>query len=431
MSGKSLWDKSKALNKEDMQKSLKDMFGYALTEPSKRRHFQYNGLGTANALKAIREVVLEQVAKYAHENVKDDNKKENVKDDNKKAKPKSIHFLIVDLGQGLTDCVSLQAYLSVVVFLFWAAQDVLDFITQHPTSQDPISHVIFETCMKHVFRTYVALVLLIESKIKSLKRPQIWLDIPFGELDRLVKDRLPIIARDELIGETHENHLAGKSFAYSPDGTPADANAFAQAMAKMMLADKKGGSDVVRILRLGCGKNKQIKSSNLAPELQGPVGSRNETEKMQLEEGKWVIVERDGKTIVSRLVEERWIQCINDRAGFVFGDLLSRTSIQDESKNLAKIVNERLATLPNVKKPEDAYGQDRHWHVFPLIQDLGTVVGSLEREELANYIRANLYLFWAAAAAWSTFPDDDSWKKIGKRVGMSLESSRRSSYETI
>lgn len=268
--------------------------------------------------------------------------------------------------------------------------------------------------MQLLFRNYVAMSLLIESKIKSLMKPQIWLDIPFEELDKVLKDRLPKDVGDKLIEVTRNNQLSAKPSTYLPDnGTLTDAKTFAKVLAKVMLADKFGELKlpVYESSDLVVARMNKIKNSSLTPELQGPVGFRGEIEKMQLQEAEYAILDLDEETIVSRLVDERWMQCINDRAGFVSHDLLSRRSVQDESKHLAKIINERLETLPNVKQPRDVYDQDRHWHLFPLIQDLGTVVGHWERETLDNYIRANLYLFWAAADAWSIFPDDDSYKK--------------------
>lgn len=385
----------RALKKEDMQSRLDDTFCPLPSKRVERQEIQYRWLGRASALAAIRRIVEEAV----------EHAQEAVKEEKEKARLKSIHCLIVDLGQDMTDCVSIQAYLSAVVFLFWAAKDVLDLTIEDPTTQDLVSQDFLKFSVWQLLRTYVALVLLIETKITSIKKPQVSLDIPFEELNDVVVDRLPMTARDELIENTRKNELYGKSFTYLPDGTLAEPKAFATVLAKLMVADKKGELKLPPSPELLVAQMNNMKRSELH------VSSKDKIRELQLEEAEWAIATLGEKTMINRLVDEGWVQCINDRPAFVSEDLLSRTSVQVETKRLATIINDRLGTLPEAKTKDDVFEQDRHWHLFTLIQDLGAVVGDWEKKTLEHWIRASIYLFWAAADAWFSFPDDDTYRK--------------------
>ncbi|KAK3392438.1 hypothetical protein B0T20DRAFT_360634 [Sordaria brevicollis] len=391
----------KEIKGEDMKPRLDDLLSDLPSSQSDRKSFPDFALEDdmdMEFIKLVPDKVLAKAARHAQKAVEDD------KD---KAKLESLHALIIDLDQSMSCCPSIQAYLSVIVFLVWAAKDILG-------TRDPKRHRRLRDATELLFRSYVALVLLIESKVRTLTKPQIWLEIPAGEIDEVVRERLPPVAHFELMNNNYEKNLTGKSFRYLPDGTLADAGPFAKALAKAMLPD------VTRPLKLSTHVSLEdpvmlvasmnyMDHDNLASEFR----PNNDVVNRQREEGEYAISSLDREEFLSRrLVEEGWIKCINDRPGFVADDLLSRNSLQDESRELAKIIQERLETLPNVTDVKKVMDQDPHWHIFPLIQDLGAEIGRRdETVRIDKHVTRSLYLFWAAANALSTFPDDDLYKK--------------------
>lgn len=103
-------ERIKGMKEDEMKSRLEDLFYTLPTSQSRRERFPYTALCDLDALKDLLVSVLAKAIGSVQQAVQKDKKKVD--------HLKSLHALINDLARSMTDCVSIQAYLSVVTFLF-------------------------------------------------------------------------------------------------------------------------------------------------------------------------------------------------------------------------------------------------------------------------------------------------------------------------
>lgn len=120
---------------------------------------------------------------------------------------------------------------------------------------------------------------------------------------------------------------------------------------------------------------------------------------------------------MERLVGDRWILPIIDRAKIVSDDLISPTSIKEMTENLAVLIRDQLLT-EEIKivgtQPKDGEVHARLTEVRPFIIDLGGFVKSCK--DFRTYLTASLFLFLATVDTWSSLPASDSCRKAREYI---------------
>ena len=320
---------------------------------------------------------------------------------------KSLRRLVVDLGQAIAGCNTIQDYISINNLLFWSAGGVLNFTSKHvPAGSLGSNDNIYvgtgslRSAAKMFLMNYVVSILVVESKAKTLSPglPELEQGIPFKDLDMLLKDRLEIV--DTAIGSIRKIQLFQKPPSYLTTDGKVDFESFTMVIAKGMAIDTQYPLPPLKMIldfEGACFVETMSPSQRL--------GRKLDRSRLQ-QEGGYSIFERQETEIMQRLTSDGWIKSIMDRAKIVSDDLLSPKAVQEMTEQLAVAIGGQLKEGPRVvdKKPGDGEVHVRLTEVRPFIIDLG---GSVKRwKDFQTYLRFSLYLFWATADAWWSLP---SW----------------------
>ncbi|KAJ4412052.1 hypothetical protein N0V85_003747 [Neurospora sp. IMI 360204] len=322
---------------------------------------------------------------------------------------RSLRRLVVDLGRAITDCDSIQDYISVSNLLFWSTRGVLDLTIQLANPRH-VGIGSLKAAVENFFMNYVVSVLLVESKAMTLSPglPELEQGIPSEDFDKLLKDRLEI--ENTTISSTRKIHLFQKPSSYlTPDGK-VDIESFAMVLAKGMAIDKQGSLPSLKEVLEFDGAYLTRKYNTT----QRPGGRYDRS--LQQQEGQYTILERVESEIMERLMGDGWIKSIMDRARIESDDLLSPKAMKEMTEKLAVLIRDQLKEGIQIveKKPEDGEVCIRLTEVRPFIVDLG---GSVKNwKDFSTYLRVSLYLFWATADTWWSLPTVDSSQEARKSV---------------
>ncbi|KAK1776312.1 hypothetical protein QBC45DRAFT_419766 [Copromyces sp. CBS 386.78] len=379
------------MTSQEMEARLKQQFGTftALNE----HKFSYDNLiyledFAGDILK------VDNAACRAHEHYADQKDKED--------HLKSLRRLVVDLGRAITECDSIQDYISVSNLLFWATSGILDLSIQIPDSKH-VGMGALRSAVEAFLMNYVVSVLLVESKAKTLSPglPELEQGIPSEDFDKLLRDQLEIV--DTTISSARKIQLFQKPASYlTPEGR-VDIESFAMEIAKGMVTDKQNSLPTPL---------KQVLDHEVDPDISEQIVGWNSGRRFQRQEGETKILLRREKEIMERLMGDGWIKSIMDRARIVSDDLLSPKAVKKTTKELAEEINKLIKNQLKEgiqivkKKPENGEIHIRLTEVRPFIIDLGASVETWKR--FPTYLSASLFLFWAAADAWWSLPTGDS-----------------------
>ncbi|KAK3489659.1 hypothetical protein B0T13DRAFT_505683 [Neurospora crassa] len=330
---------------------------------------------------------------------------------------KSLGRLVRDLGKAIADCDSIQDYLSFSNLLFWSAKDVLN-LTTDPSMPKITGVGVLKSIVRDLFINYVASVLLVELKAKVLSTRLAGLELGMtsGEFDKIHKGRLEL--ENIAINPDRVSQLLPKSSTYlTPEGKPI-IESFANVIAKMMVVDTRGPLPLLKeVLDF---ESEYYNRMNSTHQVHALVYSRRF---LQQQEGEWKIRdEMEASTIMERLVGDRLILSIIDRAKIVSDDLLSPKSINKMTEELAVLIREQLLTEETKivgTQPNDGEVHARLTEVRPFIIDLGGFVKSCK--DFETYLTASLFLFLATVDTWLSLPASDSCRKAREYIRSTAE----------
>ncbi|KAK3955886.1 hypothetical protein QBC32DRAFT_375678 [Pseudoneurospora amorphoporcata] len=324
---------------------------------------------------------------------------------------KSLRRLVVDLGWAISECDSIQDYITVNNLLFWTTRGGLNLIPKNVgigslESDDDryVGTISLVSAAERFHMNYIVCILVVESKAKTLSPglPQLEQDIPSEDLDKLLKDRLEIV--DTAITSTRKIQLFQKPPSYLTADGKVDFVSFAMVIAEGMAIDR--------------GTQYPFSSLNMILNFEGAcfVETMSPTQRLERKlnrsclqyEGGSMIFDRQESEIMQRLTGDGWIKSIMDRAKIESADLLSPKAVQKMTENLALKIGGQLKEGPRIvdKKPKDGEVHIRLTEVRPFIIDLSGFMESWK--DVQTYLCVSLYLFWATADAWWSLPTGDT-----------------------